>query len=61
MLAVRRDYEDSIDFIVTNDSMLPLQDGNDIQIVQQLALRRVVYANPSFDITDELIGWMNNP
>ncbi len=50
-----------IDFIVTDDSHLPLQEGNDIQIVQQLALRRVVYANPSFDITDDLIGWMNSP
>ena len=50
-----------IDFIITDDSRLPLQAGNDIQIVQQLALRRVVYANPAFDITTDLIGWMNAP
>ena len=53
--------DNNIDFIITDDSRLPLQAGNDIQVVQQLALRRLVYANPSFDITDELIGWMNSP
>ena len=50
-----------IDFIITDDSRLPLQAGNNNQIVQQLALRRVVYANPTFDITTQLIDWMNAP
>ncbi len=50
-----------IDFIVTNDSTLPIQSGTDIQIVQQLALRRVVYANDTYDVTDGLIDWMNAP
>ncbi len=50
-----------IDYIVTNDATIPLQQGNDIQIVQQLALRRVVYANPALDITTELIAWINTP
>ena len=48
-----------IDFIITDDSKLPIQDGTDIQIVQQLALRRIIYANEAYDITDELIDWIN--
>ncbi len=50
-----------IDVVVTNDSKLDIQAGTDIQIVQQLALRRIVYANDAFDRTDELIAWMNAP
>ena len=50
-----------IDFLVTNDSKLSLQDGTDMQIVQQLALRRMIYANDAYDITDKLIDWINAP
>ena len=50
-----------IDYIVTNDSKLTIQAGTDIQIVQQLALRRIVFANDDFDATDGLIAWMNAP
>ena len=51
--------ENNIDFILTDDSTLELRPGNDGQVVQQMSLRRVVYANPEFDITDELIVWIN--
>ncbi len=50
-----------IDFIITNDSVLPIQQGTDIQIVQQLALRRVVYASELYDVTESLVTWMNMP
>ena len=50
-----------IDYIITNDSKLTIQAGTDIQIVQQLALRRIVFANDDFDATDCLIAWMNAP
>ena len=53
--------ENGIDFIFTDDSKLALESGTDMQIVQQLALRRMIYANPAYDITDELIGWINGP
>ena len=49
----------SIDFILTDDSIIELRPGTDGQVVQQMSLRRVVYANPEFDITDELIEWIN--
>ncbi len=50
-----------IDIIITNDSQLPIQEGTDIQVVQQLALRRILYVNTTYDITDELIDWINGP
>lgn len=50
----------NIDFILTDDSILELRPGSDVQVVQQMSLRRVVYANPEFDITDELIAWIND-
>ncbi|MEE8156196.1 MAG: OmpH family outer membrane protein [Phycisphaerales bacterium] len=49
----------NIDFILTDDSILELRPGTDVQVVQQMSLRRVVYANPEFNITDELIAWIN--
>ena len=49
----------NIDFILTDDSILELRPGSDVQVVQQMSLRRIVYANPEFDITDELIAWFN--
>jgi Skp family chaperone for outer membrane proteins len=51
--------EQGIDLLVADDSGLPVQPGNDIQVVQQLALRRVVYSNPAMDVTDALIKWIN--
>ena len=48
-----------IDFIISDDSVIDLQDGNDLQIVQQMSLRRVVYANPELDVTNDLIAWIN--
>ena len=50
-----------IDFLITNDSKLSIQEGTDMQIVQQLALRRMIYANDAYDITDKLIDWINGP
>ena len=49
----------NIDFILTDDSIVELRPGPDVQVVQQMSLRRIVYANPEFDITNELIAWIN--
>lgn len=48
-----------IDFIITNDSEIELIAGTDMQIMQQMTTRRVVYANDSLDITNELVQWIN--
>ncbi len=59
LAAVEFAEQHDIDFILTDDSILDLRPGTDVQVVQQMSLRRVVYANPEFDITDELIAWIN--
>ena len=48
-----------IDFIITNDSAIELIAGTDMQIMQQMTTRRIVYANESLDITNELVQWIN--
>ena len=51
--------ERQIDYILTNDSVIEVQEGTDLQVVQQMLLRRVVYANPEFDLTDDLMVYIN--
>ena len=53
--------ENGIDFLMTDDSKLAIQQGTEVQIVQQLALRRMIYVNEAYDITDALIAWINAP
>ncbi len=48
-----------IDFIITDDSAIALQPGTDMQIMQQMTTRRIVYANDSLDITQDLTKWIN--
>ncbi|MHC4447124.1 MAG: OmpH/Skp family outer membrane protein [Planctomycetota bacterium] len=50
----------NIGYIITNDANSKIQIGPDVQVIQQLLLRRVVYADPEFDVTDDLIDWINN-
>ncbi len=52
--------DQGIDLLLADDAKLPLQPGSDLQVVQQLALRRVVYSNPAMDVTDALIKWINS-
>jgi len=44
------------ELVIDPDSRLP----RDAQILQQVASRRMLYANPELDITDDLITRMNN-
>ncbi|MHC4217328.1 MAG: OmpH/Skp family outer membrane protein [Planctomycetota bacterium] len=48
-----------VDYILADDSTIGLLQGTDLQIVQQMSLRRLVYSNPSYDVTDDLIAWIN--
>ena len=48
-----------VDYILADDSGIDLMEGTDLQVVQQMSLRRLVYANPSYDVTDDLIAWIN--
>ena len=51
--------ERQIDYVLTNDSVIEVHEGTDLQVVQQMLLRRIVYANPEFDLTDDLIVYIN--
>lgn len=48
-----------IDYIITDDSLIKLEGNTDMQVVQQLALRRLLYANSALDVTEELVAWIN--
>lgn len=54
------------DIVLTDDSDVELtanRDANvplEIQVKQQMVKRRILYANPTVDVTDELIERMNN-
>lgn len=50
-----------IDLILTDDSGIDIQEGTDVQIVQQMLLRRVVFADPMLDVTEPVIEWINQP
>jgi Skp family chaperone for outer membrane proteins len=57
--AARFAAANGIDFVLADDSGIDLMEGTDLQVVQQMSLRRLVYANPSCDVTDDLIAWIN--
>lgn len=48
-----------IDFILTDDSGIDLEGANDMQVIQQMSLRQIVYANQTLDVTDDLLAWIN--
>ncbi len=48
-----------IDFILADDSGIDLMEGTDLQVVQQMSLRRLVYAGQANDVTYDLITWIN--
>lgn len=47
-------------YLVSDDSSRKVEEGNELQIIQQMAFRRLLYAEHSFDVTDELIEWINS-
>lgn len=48
-----------IDLILVDDSVVEMTEGDVDSITRQISARRVVYANPTLDITEELISHMN--
>ena len=54
------------DLVIVDDSKAPFTDNPDARvsreghILQQIAVRRIMYANPMIDITQDLIVRMNN-
>ncbi len=46
--------------ILSDDSRRAVEEGTELQIVQQMAFRRLIYSDESFDVTDDLIEWINS-
>ncbi|MDP7009377.1 MAG: OmpH family outer membrane protein [Phycisphaerales bacterium] len=47
------------DVVFVNDAAVELPDGENTNIMGEIASRRVLYANTQFDVTDQLIEYMN--
>ena len=58
--AVKEMAQGKYDIVLLNDSVKELIRGTDQQIGMQISARRILYAEPSLDITDDLIDRMNN-
>jgi Skp family chaperone for outer membrane proteins len=52
--------ENHYDLVLLNDSLKEVPGGPDSAVTQQISARRMLYANPAIDITDDLIARMNN-
>lgn len=48
------------DIVLLNDSLKDLQRGPEQGVVQQISARRMLYTNPTLDITNALLARMNN-
>lgn len=51
--------QNGIDYIITDDSKVQMEPVTEVQVVQQMALQRIVYADPAYDVTTDLISWIN--
>jgi len=52
--------ENGWDVVYVNDSVVELPDKDNPNIMGEIASRRVLYANTEFDVTDQLIEYMND-
>ncbi len=46
--------------VLVNDSISPIPPGTVEEVTRQISARRMVYASPQVDVTEELISRMNN-
>jgi len=47
------------DYVVVNDAAVALPEGDNVDMGVQISNRRMLYANPTLDVTDALIEYMN--
>ncbi len=57
--AKKLSIENGWDVVFVNDAAVKLPDGDNPNIMGEIASRRVLYANVEFDVTDQLIEYMN--
>lgn len=49
-------------YVLLNDNTRPIERGNVTQVNEQISARRILYADPTLDVTDALIEWIKaNP
>ena len=59
--AARRFSErEGYDYILLDDSLPEMDPANAAKTMQQISARRFIYASPKSDVTDALIGFMND-
>jgi Skp family chaperone for outer membrane proteins len=49
------------DVVLVDDSVVQMPSGSEADVKRNISARRILYANPTIDITDELIQFMNTP
>ncbi|HIA72448.1 MAG TPA: hypothetical protein EYO01_07125 [Phycisphaerales bacterium] len=47
------------DYVFVNDLIAPMPEGDDVDMDSVISSRRMLYANPTMDVTDALIEHMN--
>ncbi len=52
--------QEGYDVIFSNDFNIALQPGGNTGVMRQIAVRRLLYVNDSFDISDQVLQLMNN-
>lgn len=55
-LAKQRGYA----LVLSHDGEIDIIEGQEGQVTRQIAMRRILYADKSLDVSDELLGMMNN-
>jgi Skp family chaperone for outer membrane proteins len=48
------------DFVMVDDTIPSIDPGDSARMLQQISSRRLLYANPAFDVTDLLIARLNS-
>ncbi len=51
--------ENGWDYVFVNDAAFALPEGDNVDMGAQISSRRMLYANPTLDVTDVLIEYMN--
>ncbi len=51
--------ENGWDYVIVNDAVVAIPEGDDVDMAMHISNRRLLYANPTLDVTDTIIEYMN--
>ena len=51
--------ESGYDIVFVDDSVVEMVTGTEVEVRRQISARRMLYANPEIDLTEELVTRMN--